>query len=123
MPPEGLVVQMVVVVLGTVVGGTYLVVVVVGARVVVVEPIVGPVVDVVGLVFGDVVVVLEADVVVVLGPDVVVVEGFDTRERVGVALLAKKPTIKPDNTPEPMKTDWVKRRTRANRRSRCWGVR
>lgn len=73
------------------------------------------------------VVVVDWDVgtVVVVGVVVVVevVEGAVVVESTGVALLAKKPTITPETTPEPMKTDWVRRRTRAKRRSRCWGVR
>jgi hypothetical protein len=73
-----------------------------------------------------VVVVLFALVVVVLDGAVVVLDAIE----VGVvvvtalgALFAMKPTMTPDATPEPMKIVRVRRRTRAKRRSRCWGVR
>ena len=52
-----------------------------------------------------------------------VVGAFDGMLTVGAARLAMKPTITVDATPEPMKTVRVKCRTRAKRRSRCWGVR
>ncbi|MHB8379931.1 MAG: hypothetical protein ACYDB2_08455 [Acidimicrobiales bacterium] len=41
----------------------------------------------------------------------------------GFATPAKYITATPEITPEPTRRDWVRRRTRANRRSRCWGVR
>lgn len=116
------------VVVGTVVGGTYTVVVVVealGTVVVALGTVVvalGTAVVVVVVALGTVVVALGAFVVVVLvGAMVVVVLGGITT--VGAALLAMKPTRTPEATLEPMKTERVRRRTRAKRRSRCWGVR
>ncbi|MGC1418489.1 MAG: hypothetical protein WA786_00015 [Acidimicrobiales bacterium] len=113
-----------VVVVGTVVGGAWTVVVVVARCVVVVECARAAVVVVEGE--RAVVVVLFARVVVVLVGGVVVVE-LEATEVVVVtalgALFAMKPTMRPDATPEPMKIVRVRRRTRAKRRSRCWGVR
>jgi hypothetical protein len=101
-------------------------VVVVVGRVVVVERAFANVVVVVDAVFLVEVVVVESaldvvvvpfttGVVVVVTGVVVVVEGELTRAIVGVALLAMKPTISPDATPEPTRTDWVRCRTRAKR--------
>jgi hypothetical protein len=118
----------VVVVTGTVVGVVAFVVVVVGfvvvggGRVVVVEPDVEDVGDVVGVV---------AFVVVVVGRVVVVEPGVeDVVDVVGVvvetsafAVPPRYATRRPELTAEPAKTICVRRRTRANRRSRCWGVR
>jgi hypothetical protein len=117
----------VVVVVGTVVGGAWTVVVVVGRSVVVVVRVRAAVVVVV-FVRPAVVVVLLARAVVVLVGGVVVVELVATEVDVVVvtalgALFAMKPTMTPDATPEPMKIVRVRRRTRAKRRSRCWGVR
>jgi len=102
--------QIVVVVVGRVVGGTYLVVVVpVEPRTVVPVERAAPVV----VVAGATVVVVEDDVDVVVGVTVAT----------GLALPAMKPTSTPEATPEPSKTELEIRRTRAKRRSRCWGVR
>jgi len=119
-----------VVVVGTVVGVVVVtvltVVVVVGvdfADVVVVVPEVedGVVVVVVGVDFADVVVVVPevVDGEVEVLPGVVV--GIVTTT--GLVDPARYPTRSPEVTAEPAKTAWVNRRTRANRRSRCWGVR
>lgn len=82
------------------------------------EPIRAPRPDVV-------VVALERPVVVVVGAGAVVVVGGAVSGIVGegLASLEMKPTITPETTPEPTKMVWVRRRTRARRRSRCWGVR
>jgi hypothetical protein len=78
------------------------------------------------------VVVLERPVVLVVGEGsvvvfdgtVVVVEGAAKGiESDGLASLEMKLTMTPETTPEPTKIVWVSRRTRARRRSRCWGVR
>lgn len=73
---------------------------------------------------------LEVEGVVVVGvsSDVVdvllVVEGTVVGvETMGFAAPAKYTTATPESTPEPRRRAWVRRRTRANRRSRCWGVR
>jgi hypothetical protein len=116
------VVHTVVVVTGTVVGTVVGVVVVTGF--------------VVGVeVLPDVVVVGDGTVVVALSSDddepspesvevLVVVEGTVTGVVVaGFAAPAKYITATPEMTPEPTRSAWVSRRTRAKRRSRCWGVR
>jgi hypothetical protein len=72
---------------------------------------------------GSVVVVARLVVVVLVRGTVVVVVAFAGMPTVGAARLAMKPTITVEATPELMKTVRVKRRTRAKRRSRCWGVR
>lgn len=64
----------------------------------------------------------------VAGLDVVVVVAWvDAAGTVVVvtawALVAANPTSAADVAPAPTKTVWVSRRTRAKRRSRCWGVR
>lgn len=41
----------------------------------------------------------------------------------GFAEPARYITATPDSTPEPTRRAWVMCRTRAKRRSRCWGVR
>jgi hypothetical protein len=41
----------------------------------------------------------------------------------GLAAPARYTTSAAETTPEPTRRVWVSRRTRANRRSRCWGVR
>jgi hypothetical protein len=110
----------VVVVTGTVVG-----VVVVGAGLVVVGALVAGVVppdlpDVVVVVFG--VVVVDDVVVLEAGELLVVVVGEGTMTA-GLAAPARYTTARAETTPEPTKRAWVSRRTRANRRSRCWGVR
>jgi hypothetical protein len=106
-----------------VVGGTVVVVVggvvVVVAGVVVVVELFPP--DVAGVVVVGCVVVVGGTVVVVVG-EVVVVVG-STRCTAGFAVEAKRPTRATDEIPEPTRTPRVTLRTRANRRSRCWGVR
>jgi hypothetical protein len=62
-----------------------------------------------------------ATVVVVVGA--VVVGAGEWMTTTGLALLAAKPTRAPESTPEPRNIVRVRRRTRAKRRSRCWGVR
>jgi hypothetical protein len=115
--PDADVVQVVVVVTGTVVGVVCVVVVVDGAVVVLVvspdESSSPP----------DVFVVVV--VVVVVGVVVVVATGMVVEGTVVVFLgkLAAYPTKATDASPELKKTLKVKRRTRAKRRSRCWGVR
>jgi hypothetical protein len=59
--------------------------------------------------------------VVVVGALVVV--GGTGIVTAGLALLAAKPTRAPESTPELRNIVRVRRRTRAKRRSRCWGVR
>jgi hypothetical protein len=65
--------------------------------------------------------------VVVVGCGVVelgvVVEGVTTLVLAGLATLASTPTKRADRAPAATKRAWVKRRTRAKRRSRSWGVR
>lgn len=115
--PEGELVQMVVVVTGTVVG---VVVVATGLVVVVVDAVVGSVLE------GEVVeetgeVVVEGAVVVGVGV-VAVVDVVDALEGETTSVLtvdAKNPTSAADDNPEPTRRPWVTRRTRANRRSRC----
>lgn len=110
-----------VVVVGAGVGGANVVVVVGLGRVVVVVALEPPVVVVVGVVVVVVDVVVDAGSVVVV---VVVVAGAATGiNSGGLASLAMKPTSAPETMPEPTKMVWLKRRTRARRRSRCWGVR
>lgn len=72
-----------------------------------------------------VVVVVGVAVVVVVGEVlvVVVVVGGLTMRTAGLAVVAKKPTSAADERLEMTKTPRVARRTRANRRSRCCGVR
>lgn len=112
-PPDGLEKQTVVVVVGAGVGGAN-VVVVVGL---------GLVVVVVAL-ERSVVVVVAGTVVVVVADSVVVVEGAAKGiDSEGLASLEINPTITPETTPELTKIVWVRRRTRARRRSRCCGVR
>jgi len=103
------------------------VVAVVGAvRGVVVTVVLATVVGVVAretvLVVVGAVVVVGADVVVVVSSlaVVVVVAGTVVSEW---AALAAYPTKSTDVAHEPKKIAWVTWRTRANRRSRCWGVR
>jgi hypothetical protein len=69
-------------------------------------------------------------VVVVAGRDVVVVEPASEVVVVGVVTvvvaltaLASAPTRTAESAHDPRKIIWVMRRTRAKRRSRCWGVR
>jgi hypothetical protein len=120
--PDGVVkhVGWVVVGVGTVVVvvGAGRVVVVAGAPVVGVEPpeVEGTVVE--GLVVVDVLV----DVVGEEGT-VVVVGSTTWLTRVGLAVVAKRPTSAAEERPEPTRTPRETRRTRASRRSRCWGVR
>ncbi|MGA2123829.1 MAG: hypothetical protein ABSG58_05305 [Acidimicrobiales bacterium] len=105
-----------------VVTGTVVVVVVAGGAVVVV---VGEELVVVRC-EGDVLVVVDVDVagdVVVVVLDVDVVVGGVTMRLAGLAVVAKNPTKPADERLEMTKTPRVARRTRANRRSRCWGVR
>jgi hypothetical protein len=116
-----------VVVTGTVVGVVvvatgFVVVVVVGA---VVETVVfdGEVVEETGEVVVEcAVVVVEGAIVVDVGAAVVVVVFVGETTSV-LALEAKNPTRAADDNPEPTRRPWVMRRTRANCRSRCWGVR
>jgi hypothetical protein len=117
------VVVVVAVALGTVVGGTKtLVVDVVGVVVVVV--LVPDVLLVVDVVVGGAVV----EVVLVVLDDVLVDVLVDVDEAPGgVELMillapARYMTSTTDVTPEPSRRVWVRRRARANRRSRCWGV-
>ena len=122
-------VHTVVVVTGTVVG-----VVVVGAGLVVVVPDEPEESDellvVVGVVTGTVVGVVTDPVVgVVVGVSsdseelLVVVGTVVGRMTAGLAAPARYTTSAAETTPEPTRRVWVSRRTRANRRSRCWGVR
>jgi sulfite exporter TauE/SafE len=104
--PDGVDVHTVVVVTGAVVGATYTVVGVVVRTVVDVDP-------------RDVVVVVVGAVVVVVGL-VMVVVGLEATTR---GALAATPTRTADVAAEPITMSWVKRRTRAKRLSRCWGVR
>jgi hypothetical protein len=94
-------------------------------RGVVVTVVLGTVV--VGVVRWTVLVVVGADVVVVVSSpvDVVVVTGAVVAETVVSvwAALAAYPTKSADVAHEPKKIALVTWRTRANRRSRCWGVR
>ncbi len=114
-------VHTVVVVTGTVVG-----VVVVGAGLVVVVPDEPEESDellvVVGVVTGTVV-----GVVVGVSSDseelLVVVGTVVGTMTAGLAAPARYTTSAAETTPEPTRRVWVSRRTRANRRSRCWGVR
>jgi hypothetical protein len=84
---------------------------------------------VVGVAWGTVLVVVGA--VVVVGADAVVVVSSLVDVVVVVtgtlvsewAALAAYPTKSTDVAHEPKKIAWVTWRTRANRRSRCWGVR
>jgi hypothetical protein len=90
----------------------------------------GVVAGVVATVLGTVVVVTRWTVVVVVGAtvlvvgsspaNVVVVDGVVVNEW---AALAAYPTNSADVAHEPKKIAWVTWRTRAKRRSRCWGVR
>ena len=68
-------------------------------------------------------VVVVAGVVVVVD---VVVEGEGAPGGVELTTLvapAKYVTSRADASPEPKRRTWVRRRARAKRRSRCWGVR
>jgi len=103
-------VHTVVVVTGAVVGATYTVVGVVVRTVVDVDPREGFVVVVVGRV-----VVVVVEVTVVVG----VVVGVATT----LGAFAAIPTRTADVAAEPITINWVMRRTRAKRLSRCWGVR
>jgi hypothetical protein len=116
--------QTVVVVTGAVVGVVYVVVGVLFFTVVVVpwRTVVGVVFTVVVVTpFLSVVVVAPARVVVVVAAGIeVVVVGVVV---VVLTALASAVTRTADITHDPRKIIWVKRRTRAKRRSRCWGVR
>jgi hypothetical protein len=93
-------------------------------RGVVVTVVLGTVV--VGVVRWTVLVVVGADVVVVVSSPVVVVVVVVVVAGTVVsvwAALAAYPTKSADVAHEPKKIAWVTWRTRANRRSRCWGVR
>jgi hypothetical protein len=115
------VVHTVVVVTGTVVG-----VVVVGAGLVVVVPDEPEESDELLVVVG---VVTETVVGVVVGVSsdseelLVVVGTVVGTMTAGLAAPARYTTSAAETTPEPTRRVWVSRRTRANRRSRCWGVR
>jgi hypothetical protein len=118
--PEGELVQVVVVVTGTVVG---VVVVATGLVVVVVGDVVGSVVF-----WGDVVEVAGEVVVEEAGAMVVVVDvaaavevvvGLVGETTSVLAVEAKNPTRAAEDKPEPTRRLWVTRRTRANCRSRC----
>jgi hypothetical protein len=108
-----------------VVVGAGRVVVVVGSVVVVspdVEGVVPPEVEGVVVVV-DGLVVVDVLVEVVGEGDVVVVVGSTTRLTMsGLAVAAKRPTSAAEERPEPTRTPRESRRTRASRRSRCWGV-
>ena len=114
-------VHTVVVVTGTVVG-----VVVVGAGLVVVVPDEPEESDELLVVVG---VVTETVVGVVVGVSsdseelLVVVGTVVGTMTAGLAAPARYTTSAAETTPEPTRRVWVSRRTRANRRSRCWGVR
>ncbi len=102
-------VHTVVVVTGTVVG-------------VVTDPVVGVVTDpVVGVVVGassD-----SEELLVVVGTVVGTAGTVVGTMTAGLAAPARYTTSTAETTPEPTRRVWVSRRTRANRRSRCWGVR
>jgi len=73
-----------------------------------------------------VVVVAAVGSVVVASPAVVdgsVVEGMVEGTTAECATLSAYPTKRADVAHEPKKIAWVTCRTRAKRRSRCWGVR
>jgi hypothetical protein len=72
-----------------------------------------------------VVVVAAVGSVVVASPvvDGIVVEGMVDRTTAECAMLSAYPTKSADVAHEPKKIAWVTCRTRAKRRSRCWGVR
>jgi len=78
------------------------------------------VVDVVSFV---VVVSWARDVVVVVAPGTEVVVVGTVTVVVGLTALASAATRTADSAHDPKKINCVKRRTRAKRRSRCWGVR
>ncbi len=101
-------VHTVVVVTGAVVGATYTVVGVVVRTVVGAEP-------------RDVVVVV--GVVVVTPGRVTVVVGVAVPDATTFGAFAAYPTSTADVAAEPMMINWVTRRVRAKRLSRCWGVR
>ena len=124
--------QTVVVVTGAVVGGVETVVGVALCTVVgVVRTVVGVVRAVVGVLLRTVVAVVGFVVVVAWARDVVVVVELGTEVGVvgtvtvvvGFTALASAATRTADSAHDPRKINWVKRRTRAKRRSRCWGVR
>jgi hypothetical protein len=116
--PEGELVQMAVVVTGTVVG---VVVVATGLEVVVVDAVVGSVPE--GEVVeetGEVLVVVEGEVVVgVVAVEDVVVDALEGETTSVLTVDEKKPTSAADDSPEPTRRPLVTRRTRAKRRSRC----
>lgn len=58
-----------------------------------------------------------------LGVVVVVVVGVTTTLEWRWVMEARYPTVRTEKAVEPRKTDRDTSRTRANRRSRCWGVR
>jgi hypothetical protein len=118
--PEGVVTHVgwVVVGVGTVVVVGAGRVVVVGALLVGVVPpeIEGTVVEGLVVVVGLVGVVGEGEVVVVVG-------STTWLTRLGLAVVANRPTSAAEERPEPTRTPREIRRTRASRRSRCCGVR